>query len=79
MPRRPLPFPTTVVASRTDPYVTFERAEAFAADWGSRLVDLGDAGHINILSGHGLWLDGLTHLYALDRRVAAGSPVLSRA
>ncbi len=76
MPRQPLPFPTTVVASRTDPYVTFGRAEAFAADWGARLVDLGDAGHINIVSGHGLWLDGLPHLYDLDRRVVAGAPAL---
>lgn len=79
MPRRPLPFPATVVASRTDPYVAFERAESFAADWGARLVDLGDAGHINVVSGHGPWPEGLEHLAALDRRLARATPELTRA
>jgi predicted alpha/beta hydrolase family esterase len=58
MPRRRLPFPSIVVASRSDPYVTFARAAGFAADWGARLVDAGDAGHINTASGHGPWPEG---------------------
>lgn len=49
----PLPFPTVVVASRTDPYCPYERAEEMAAAWGSRLVDAGDAGHINTAAGYG--------------------------
>lgn len=65
LPRRPLPFPSIVVASRNDPYVVFERAQLFARDWGSRLVDLGAAGHINVASGHHSFPRGLTLLREL--------------
>lgn len=53
-----LPFPSVVVASRTDPYAAFARSEQFAAAWGSTLIDLGDGGHINTASGHGPWPEG---------------------
>ena len=79
MPRQRLPFPATVIASRTDPFVGFERAEAFAAGWGARLVDLGDSGHINVASGHGPWVEGLDHLAELDARVARTAPALTHA
>jgi uncharacterized protein len=59
LPCDPLPFPSLLVASRTDPYCTFARAESFAFDWGSALLDAGDAGHINTASGHGPWPEGL--------------------
>lgn len=55
MPLARLPFPATVVASRNDPFVAFGRAAAFADAWGAQFVDLGEAGHINIESGHGYW------------------------
>jgi predicted alpha/beta hydrolase family esterase len=58
MPMAKLPFPTIVVASDDDEYVTPERAAAFAHAWGARLVRLGRAGHINSGSGLGSWLDG---------------------
>lgn len=70
VPRDRLPFPSTVVASRNDPYVAFERAQFFAQSWGSRLVDLGLAGHINVASGHGPWLEGREHLAQLLRAAA---------
>jgi predicted alpha/beta hydrolase family esterase len=53
-----LPFPTTLVCSRNDPYVEFSRGEIFAGCWGSRLVDAELAGHINSDSGHGPWPEG---------------------
>ena len=53
-----LPFPSIVVASTNDPYVTFERAQAFAAAWGSRFVEIGAAGHVNGESGYGAWPEG---------------------
>jgi predicted alpha/beta hydrolase family esterase len=53
-----IPFPTIVVASRNDQYVTFDRAAAFATAWGSRLHDAGTSGHINTASGHGPWPEG---------------------
>jgi uncharacterized protein len=55
IPRKPLPFPTIVGASRNDPLARFERVEAMAKDWGSRLVDLGEVGHLNPAAGFGEW------------------------
>lgn len=59
MPLRRLSFPSTVVASHSDPFVSFQRAHAFSRAWGARLVDLGHAGHINLASGFGPWPMGL--------------------
>ena len=73
MPRLRLPFPSTVVASRNDPYVAFDRAEAFARSWGSNVVDLGLAGHINVDSGHGPWSEGLALLDELVARTRVGA------
>ena len=53
-----LPFRSIVVASRDDQYITMDRAREYAAAWGSELVDLGDAGHINAASGLGTWAVG---------------------
>jgi predicted alpha/beta hydrolase family esterase len=58
MPRGRLPFPTTLVASRNDPYASFELAQALAHGWNADLVDLGAAGHINVESGYGPWREG---------------------
>ena len=58
IPRQRLRFPSIVVASSNDEFVSPERAGALAAAWGSRLVDVGRAGHINAASGHGPWPEG---------------------
>ena len=55
VPRRALPFPSIVAASRDDPLGRFERVAELAEAWGSRLVDLGDVGHLNPASGYGDW------------------------
>jgi len=55
VPRQPLPFPSLVAASRDDPLGSYERIEALANDWGSRVVDLGHVGHLNPASGYGHW------------------------
>jgi len=67
LPQHPLPYPVTLVASRTDPWMRFERAAEWAARWNATLVDLGNAGHINVESGHGVWPEGLGLLRALER------------
>lgn len=59
LPRRQLPFPSIVVASRNDEYMSFAKAEALANVWGSGFVDLGHAGHINPASGFGYWPEGM--------------------
>jgi predicted alpha/beta hydrolase family esterase len=58
IPMAPLPFPSVLVASANDEYATPERSRAFAAAWGSKLVEIGNAGHINGASGYGLWPEG---------------------
>lgn len=58
VPLWPLPFPSILVASENDPYLELERARQFARHWGSRLVNLGQAGHINVESGFGPWSEG---------------------
>ena len=58
IPLVPLPFPSIVVASDDDPFVTRERAAAFARAWESRLITLPTAGHINAAAGYGPWPEG---------------------
>ena len=58
-PAAPLPCPSVLVGSRTDPYGPIREVEEHALDWGSRFIDAGEAGHINPESGHGPWPEGL--------------------
>ncbi len=71
VPTDPLPFPSMVVASTTDPFVDIETAQGFAADWGSDFKLAGDAGHINVASGHGPWPEGMLMFAELMRRLKA--------
>ncbi len=57
-PRDPLPFPSLLIASRNDPFSSFEAAEDIAGAWGSLFIDAGNAGHLNAESGHGPWPEG---------------------
>jgi uncharacterized protein len=58
IPLHRLPFPSVVVASTDDPFVSVARAEQFARAWGSRLITLTDAGHVNVATGYGPWPEG---------------------
>ena len=62
--RERLPFPSTLVGSRNDPYCSFERAQSLASDWDSHFIDLGERGHINAESDLGDWPAG--HALLLD-------------
>jgi predicted alpha/beta hydrolase family esterase len=76
IPRRPLPFPAIVVASRNDPYVDLERARHFAGCWGATFVDAGEIGHINAASELGDWPEGrrlLAELIARARERRGGA------
>ncbi|MBI1650653.1 RBBP9/YdeN family alpha/beta hydrolase [Hyphomicrobium sulfonivorans] len=59
VPTEPLGFPALVLAANDDPYCTQARAEAMAAAWGAKFVDVGQAGHIAEEHGFGPWPDGL--------------------
>ncbi len=57
-PRDPLPFPSITIASRNDPFGSYEHADDIASAWGSALIDAGEAGHINAEAGFGPWPEG---------------------
>ncbi len=61
-----LPFKSIAVMSSNDFYVKPERAELFANSWGSKLINIGDAAHINASSNLGMWEQGLELLKELD-------------
>ncbi len=58
IPRRHLLFPALLVAATDDPYSDPPFAKTLAADIGAQFVDAGQAGHINVESGHGPWPEG---------------------
>jgi len=67
MPLQKLSFPSVVVASTNDEYVTLTRAQYFANCWGSKFITIGAAGHINSDSGLKDWPPGLQLLQQLDQ------------
>jgi len=62
LPGGKLPFPSLVVASRNDPFAAPAQSRQLAAQWGSRFVDAGKVGHINLASNLGDWEEGLDRL-----------------
>lgn len=64
-----LPFPSTLVLSQDDPYCSLERSHEFAQTWGSTVVNIGAAGHINADAGLGDWPQGhalLQHIISIS-------------
>jgi predicted alpha/beta hydrolase family esterase len=78
LPSGPLALPGRMVASRTDPWLSWASALQWAQRWQLPLIDAGDAGHINAESGHGFWREGwraFQQLRGFDRqRQAAREP-----
>ena len=70
IPRTLLPFPNVAVLSDDDPYCAIERGREFAMAWGSRIVELQGAGHINTSTGLGDWPEG----WRLVEQLATASP-----
>jgi len=70
VPSRRLPFPVTVVASRNDPYASFEWTAGLARILGATLIDVGQAGHINRDSQLGAWPQGESLLEAVIARTS---------
>ena len=58
VPLLPFMFRSLVVASANDPLGSPAYAKHCAMAWGSRFIDIGQAGHINVDSGHGEWPEG---------------------
>jgi predicted alpha/beta hydrolase family esterase len=60
-----------VAASRNDPLAAYERVIELADAWGSRVVDLGEVGHLNPASGFGDWPRALSLIDELAASPAA--------
>lgn len=65
IPLQKILFPTLVIASENDQWVSLDRAKFFADHWGSEFMSIGAAGHINVASGYGKWDGGLALLQTL--------------
>jgi predicted alpha/beta hydrolase family esterase len=68
VPLQKINFPTIIVASSNDKWISLERAQHFAHHWGSELINIDDAGHINADAGFGEWNEGLEILKKFNRR-----------
>ncbi|HVE56197.1 MAG TPA: alpha/beta hydrolase [Pyrinomonadaceae bacterium] len=66
IPLEKLPFPSLVIASENDEYISLTRARQFAGAWGSEIINVGAKGHINAAAGFGEWSEGLELLKRLD-------------
>lgn len=59
LPMTPLPFPTKLIGSSTDPFCSVERVHEIGRAWRSDVSIVANAGQINVDSGHGPWPEGL--------------------
>lgn len=64
-PLQKLDFSTVLIASMTDPWATIDTARNYADCWGSKFINIGDAGHINAISGHYEWYGVLPILHSI--------------
>jgi predicted alpha/beta hydrolase family esterase len=58
LPEETLKTPAVIVGSFTDPWFGWEKLALLAKQWNVPLLSAGDAGHINVESGHGAWKEG---------------------
>jgi predicted alpha/beta hydrolase family esterase len=72
---------TVLIASESDPWMAYPQALSWARTWGSHLINLGDAGHINVASGFGplplatAVAQQLIHLAERERRIDRAHPM----
>jgi uncharacterized protein len=69
LPQSRLTVPSVLLASETDPWMKLESAVAWSRLWGSQLINLGDAGHINAEAGFGPLPQAKTLVEAMIQRV----------
>jgi len=65
MPIQRLPFPTIVVGSLNDCYMSLDRLTFVGRCWNAEVRNIGNAGHINVVSGFGRWSGGYHFLDSL--------------
>jgi len=69
IPTQTLPFPSLVIGTENDSYISLERAEELASHWGSDFINIGLKGHINSDSNLGYWEEGQEYLQQLITKI----------
>lgn len=69
IPLSKLEYPSVVVTSANDPYISVERAAFLANQWGSTFINVGQKGHINSESQLGNWEEGQEILTSLIKQI----------
>ncbi|MEP6876839.1 MAG: alpha/beta hydrolase, partial [Burkholderiales bacterium] len=81
LPQSALAVPSVLLASETDPWMKFDAACAWARVWGSQVISLGDAGHINGEAGFGplppakAWVEQAIQRLERERRIDRAHPL----
>jgi len=70
LPTSRFSFPSIMVATTNDPWMRLTKAVYWADLWGSHLINIGAAGHVNPDSGFGPWPEGLDIFEQLRRSYA---------
>jgi predicted alpha/beta hydrolase family esterase len=68
---QPLAFPSTLVVSANDPWMSHADALYFGRRWGSAIAEAGEAGHINPATGFGPWPEAQAWIGQHQQRLAA--------
>lgn len=77
LPESALPGVNLVIGSQSDPWMRIDSAHQWARRWGAHFLNLGDAGHINVASGHGplpiarRWLIAMSQRHVRQARLPA--------
>lgn len=69
IPTKKLEFPSIVITSSNDPYISPERAQYFAEMWGADFINIGQKGHINSDSNLEFWEEGQLILQQLIKKI----------
>ena len=70
IPLEKLKYPSIVITSSNDPYISAERAKFLSQKWGSDFYNVGDKGHLNLASALDLWEEGQEILQSLLKLIA---------
>lgn len=69
IPIQTVPFPSIVIGTENDTYISLERAKELASYWGSDFVNIGQKGHINSDSDLEYWEEGQGFLQQLISKI----------
>lgn len=58
IPTNKVPFPSVLIASEDDAYISIQRAAYLASQWGSEFISVGKRDHIGTAAKLGMWHEG---------------------